>query len=260
MVQGQLSIWEIESIKKPSSYMKTEEKVREMEVPFTKSLTEITTEESEKPSKLLELTEKQQRLLDKKSILGNENLFRVIKYCGGGLGIELINEDSYKTIYVNTEGEEEFNYNKRLSVLPMDTILYFKDELTINQLQEERLKEFKDNTIKIIKRKGDENIIVELQDKIASINPIGWVLEFNNCKAIYEESEIVKAEEKPTNREVIGDDVKVGDIVEAYYGKEIIQGEIVREYGVGNQILNIIFDSGKKHTAIGRLAVINKNS
>lgn len=72
-----------------------------------------------------------------------------------------------------------------------------------------------------------------------------WDLDIKNSNTKVEEP-----------KKDIGEDVKVGDIVQAYYGKEVIQGEIVSEYGTGNQILNIVFDNGKKHTAIGRIAVI----
>lgn len=56
----------------------------------------------------------------------------------------------------------------------------------------------------------------------------------------------------------IGAIVKVGDVVQAYYGKKIIAGPIVREYGLGNSILNINFElEGRKcQTAIGRRDVI----
>lgn len=38
-------------------------------------------------------------------------------------------------------------------------------------------------------------------------------------------------------------------------GKELIEGTIVHEYELGNEILNIIFANGTKHTAISRKAV-----
>lgn len=48
--------------------------------------------------------------------------------------------------------------------------------------------------------------------------------------------------------------VKPGDFVQAQHGKELIEGTIVHEYGIGNEILNIVFDN--KHTAIGRMHVV----
>ncbi|WP_073393165.1 hypothetical protein [Clostridium magnum] len=44
--------------------------------------------------------------------------------------------------------------------------------------------------------------------------------------------------------------------LQALYGKEAIEGTIVREYGLGNEILNIDFNNGTKHTAIGRRAIL----
>lgn len=241
MMQEQLSIWDIEITKKSSSDTKTVEKVTEIKVLDTK--------------KANSFTEQQGKVIEKYK--AHPDINRIIQYCGGGLGIELKVEYGFRTIYVNRDGKEEYEFNKKISVLPMDKIVYYKEKLKTNELQEQRLKELKDNIIKVVRRKGDGNIIVELKDKVISINPVGWILEFNNCKAAYEEDEIINnTTEKHTEKKVIGESVKVGDIVQAHYGKEIIQGEVIREYGTGNQILNIIFDNGKKHTAIGRRAVI----
>lgn len=242
MMQEQLSIWDIEIPKKPSSITKIAEKVTEIKVLDTK--------------KSYLYTEQQDKII--KNYKEHLEVNRIIQYCGGGLGVEFKQDDSLKTIYVNKDGKEEFTKDKKLPVLPMDKIFFYKEELKANEIQEQRLKEIKDNIIRTIKRKGDENIILELMDKVISINPLGWVLEFNNCKAIYEDDEVInKASEKPKDKKAIGEGVKIGDIVQAYRGKEIIQGEIIREYGINNQILNIIFDNGKKHTAIGRRAVID---
>lgn len=241
MPEVQLTIWDIEITKKPSSVTKIEENITEIKGLNTKKDSSV--------------TEQQSNVMEKYK--AHLNLNRIIHYCGGGVGIELKQEDGFRTIYVNREGKEEFTKDKKLAVLPMDKILLYKEELKTNEIQEQRLTELKDNIIKVVRRKGDENVIVEIKDKVISINSKGWILEFNNCKTIYEEKEILNtATEEPKDKNSIGESVRVGDIVQAYHGKEIIQGQIVQEYGIGNQILNIIFDNGKKHTAIGRIAVI----
>lgn len=52
--------------------------------------------------------------------------------------------------------------------------------------------------------------------------------------------------------------VEVGDYVKANYGRKFIEGTISREYGMGNEILNIRFSLNGKNceTAIGRKTVV----
>ncbi|WP_051539851.1 hypothetical protein [Clostridium ihumii] len=120
-----------------------------------------------------------------------ENLNRIISYCGGGYGIEIYKERKYITLYINRVGEKEFEINNRCPVLPMDKILFTAEALNYNKTQEEVLKKYKNIAKKIIKRKGDGNIILILKDgQVLSINNKGWVLEFKS-KAVYEENEII---------------------------------------------------------------------
>lgn len=237
LTPGQLTLWDIEITEKP------------IEIINNNTLKEI-----EKITSPLKLMERQQQFLDKNNIMQNENLSRIIQYCGGGVGIELLDQDAYKTIYLNKEGKEEFTFNKRVPVLPMDRIIYYKKDLKLNSLQEERLQSLKAKypMAKIIRRRGHQDIILELQDKVISITP-EWVLEFENVKAIYEEDEDIQ-EEAAEDLDTIQRKVKPGDFVQAQHGKELIEGTIVREYGLGNEILNIVF--GNKHTAIGRMHVV----
>lgn len=65
----------------------------------------------------------------------------------------------------------------------------------------------------------------------------------------------IKDQQQATEKPLDIKKVKVGDIVEAQYGNDIIDGKIINEYGLNNWILNIVFDNGKKHTAIGRQAI-----
>ncbi|MCY6957942.1 hypothetical protein [Clostridium brassicae] len=227
----QLTIWDIKVVEKPKTI-----------------INKITPKENEKSMKPLELTELQQKFLDKNRIMENENLYRLIKYCGGGLGIELATPGGYKTIYVNKEGKKEFTKDKKLPVLPMDRILFYREDLQPNSLQEEKLQKLKTKyfAAKEISRKGDENIILELQDKVISINSIGWVLEFNNVQAAYGDDEVIKEERQALQ------DIKIGDIIETTCGKEVIAAKVYSVYNFGST-LNIIWD--KKHTAIPRFAV-----
>lgn len=265
LIDGQISIFDLKITEKPKKVTKEEEKVTEIEVFVTESLSKITHEENEKSINSLAPTENQQRFLDKNNIIENENLSRVIKYCGGGLGIELVYENSYKTIYINTDGKEEFTIEKKSPVLPMDKILYYKaSDIPLNSIQEEKLKNLLERMPfkRVVHRKGDENILVELEDGIVSITPIGWELPFesiNNIECsedeIYLVSKEVPEETVEKDSVEVQERVKVGDYVQAMHGKELIEGEIISEYGLGNEVLNIIFADGTKHTAIGRRAV-----
>lgn len=255
-IEGQLTLWDIEITEKPSSFTKTEKKESKLNDSFTTLSPVIIKKETEKPQKCIELTSEQQDFLDKNKIFENENLNRVIKYCGGGVGVELLQGSTINTIYVNKEGKQEYTFDKKIPVLPMDKILYYKTAVTeFNSKQQERLTDLLREVPngKVIKRKGDENILVDVQDMVISINSAGWVLEFDGCKAIYTEDEVEYKE--PVNIETLQQSVKIGDIVEASYGDRVITGEICSVYGSGNVTLNIIFDNGKKHTAICRKCV-----
>ncbi|EDS77306.1 conserved hypothetical protein [Clostridium botulinum C str. Eklund] len=252
--EGQISIFDIQVTK---AAKKTTEKPREI-------INKVTPVKIEKNVNPLELTELQQKFLNEHSVMKNENLSRLIKYCSGGFGIELIAPGGFKTIYVNKQGIEEFKFDKRINVLPMDQVLYYKHELKINDLQENGLKTIKEKyrDLREIRRKGDENIIVELEDKVISINPLGWILEFDNVQAIYSPNEVIQEHNKELkifDIKQMQKSVKVGDRVQAYRSKsEIITGVITREYGLANEILNISFKRGEVGvaTAIGRRQVI----
>lgn len=266
IIKGQLSIWDVEITNKPTSFTKTAEKVTENAVSFSENtvlFTKIPSKDEntkiEKPLKPLELTEKQQQFLDKNKVMENENLTRIIKYCGGGLGVELGYENSVDTIYINTNGDKEFTSPKKMPVLPMDRIMYYKSALIeFNNTQEQKLKELLSNIPegKVIRRKGDENIIIEAEDKIISIIPKGWALEFNGSKAVYSDDEVEKKEDAATiDLKELQQSVKVGDIVEAKLISRTITGKITHVYGMHNMTLNISLDNGTKHTAIPRCVV-----
>jgi hypothetical protein len=253
MLPGQLTLWDIEITEKPKNI--TENVVLVTENPI------LDTNNEEKSPKISNsftkqnIPDKQQQAMDKYK--ESPNLSRIIEYCGGGVGIELLHGDGYKTIYVNAEGKEEFTSIKKIPVLPMDEIVYYKDpKVRFSNIQEEKLKELQQSTpgAKVIKRKADENILVELQDKVISINPQGWVLEFKGCKAVYKEDE-VELHQDPSPQVSIEDiqrAVKLRDIVEAQHGERTIIGEIVHVYGPGNVTLNIAFDNYTKETAVHR--------
>ncbi|KGK88019.1 hypothetical protein [Clostridium sp. HMP27] len=255
-IEGQLTLWDMEITKKPTPFTKIDEKITEMDSSFTEILKEDMQSKNEKPIRCLELTDMQRIFLKENKVMENDNLSKVVLYCGGGLGIEVKEDYGFKTLYINRFGIEEFKVDNKMPILPMDKIIYYKEECITNNIQEEQLRKLREqkNIQNIIRRKGDGNIIIELQTKIISINSKGWILEFNGVQSLYDKSEIEK-QENQENIEEVRKKVKEGDIVEAYYGETIITGRICRVYGPDNVTLNIIFDNEKKHTAICRLCI-----
>lgn len=240
-IEGQVTLWNMEVVEKPT----------------TPKIEQNIMQPKKEPVEVKNYSSNIEKAIAKYKEL--ENVNRIIKYCSGGLGVEIKEEDSYKTIWVNREGKEEAVFQGKTSVLPMDRIIYYTEELKANELQEERLRELKvsKSDLEEIRRKGDENIIAIANNRIYSINSKGWILEYENIKAIYTEDEVIKEHEEES-LENMQESIKENDLVEAYHGKRKIKGRICRVYGQGEKILNIIFDNETKHTAIGRMSIIRR--
>lgn len=232
--EGQLSFWDIEVPKTTNNVVEKIEKITEEIIKATKSVTEI--------------TNNQQRVIDKYKIL--EELNRVIHYAGNGVGIELKYDNEFKTIYVNRAGEEEFVTPSQVPAQPIDRIILAKNNYEINEIQKTRLEDIKQK-YKIrsyIKRNGDKNIIVKLNEKVIAINPLGWLLEYS--EVLYEENEVFGFKESIV-------DYNVGDMVEALFGNEKVIGKIVRKYE-NQDSYNIIWD--RKHSAFHKSKILRKVS
>ena len=236
-IQGQVSLWDLE-------ITKTEEKRTKEPVWRTKTIVLDT-----KTYKTI--TPEQQAITDKYK--AREDLSRIIHTRSKYLVIELINNKEYESIYYNEKGLEEFRHSKKALVLINDKILKFNGEFKANELQEKRLYNLKDKYPECIeiRRKGDENIILILKDKIVSINSLGWELEFFEYKAIYEDDEVVQ------EKELSKDDLEVGNVVEVRRGDEILKATIFTKYNNGNTY-NIVWDG--KHTAVSAKAILRKIS
>ncbi|MDS1005317.1 hypothetical protein P9J83_17770 [Clostridium sporogenes] len=205
IINGQVSIWEIDkTIKK----------------------------DNDKPVIKLENKEIKIDNIDQTKIIAKyktyENLNRIIGYAGGALGIEIKYKDRFETIYVNKKGEEEFVIKKKSSVLPWDKIIYFREDLKINNIQKEKIKKIKGQALK---RPGDENIIFNQGNKVISVIENGWVLEYDNIK-IAELEKYKKINVNNINQN-LRKTLKLGDIVETEYKDEIIQGKVVHIYNNG---------------------------
>ncbi|EQB3100449.1 hypothetical protein ACYIU4_001785 [Clostridium botulinum] len=203
LIDGQVSIWEInKTIKKGN----------------------------DKPVIKLENKEIKIDNMDQTKIIAKyktyENLNRIIGYVGGALGIEVKYKDRFETIYVNKKGEEEFVIKKKSSVLPWDKIIYFREDLEINNIQKEKIKKIKGQALK---RPGDENIIFNQGNKVISVIENGWILEYENIKiADLEKYKKLNANQDSRKK------LELGNIVETEYKNEIIQGEVVHIYNNGH--------------------------
>lgn len=145
------------------------------------------------------VTIEQQKVINK--FKKENSITRIILYSGGSIGIETeLNTNEYLTYSINNQGKEDFKFNKKSPVLPWDKILYYNlkfECIKLTEIQSAALDKFlnsnRKDIKKIIKRKGDENILIEMIDKVVSITPIGWVLSFKNIIHVdYDNSELLE--------------------------------------------------------------------
>lgn len=163
---------------------------------------------------------------------------RIIKQVCGALLVELEN----KTLYFNKEGVNELELKKEMELLPGDEILIVNQDKEINEVQLKKLNDM--NVNEYIKRKGDANIIIPMENKIIVINPKGWVLEYLQ-KPKYHENEffITKMVEKSTvldNKVTKMDtditEFNIDDTVEIEYKGSKNIGKVTRIYNNGETI------------------------
>lgn len=257
---GQLSIFDIKITEGSKEVTKTEEKITENRACVTKSINKVTSNGNEKIEKPLELTPKQQKFLNENKFMKNENLSRIILHPQGSITVEVKEADLFTSYYINSNEEKEAIYNKKLPVLPWDKIIYSAiKEVPLTQIQKMKLKELyngKKDIKRVIHRKGDENIIIELESGTISITSIGWTLPFQSMAHVEcVDDEIYKI---PDGEMAIGDiqkAAKVGDYVQVDNAKEIIEGKLISNYN-GGCTFSIIYGNGTKHTAIPRVAIL----
>ena len=178
-----------------------------------------------------------------KVISGSKNLIekykdkadRIVRTVSGAVKIDI----SGKTIYYNKSGIKEFEKEGTTPLLPADVILIANKDFGTNDIQLEKLKKF--NVSSYIKRKGDRNILIIMENKTIAINPNGWVLEYR-MKPNYKETEIIEIEQYSNTDEIF----KVGDKVTTKYKEETVKGIVTRIYNNG-ETLNISWNN--KNTA-----------
>lgn len=160
---------------------------------------------------------------------------RIVRTVSGALKIDI----SGRTIYYNKNAIKEFEKEGTTPLLPADVILIANKDYETNDIQLEKLKYF--DVSSYIKRKGDKNIIIVMENKTVVINPKGWILEYR-MKPKYKENEIIEIEKYKTTDKTF----KIGDKVKTKYKDEIVKGIVTRIYNNG-ETLNISWDN--KNTA-----------
>lgn len=76
-----------------------------------------------------------------------------------------------KTMYFNNLGKHEFDLVPNVGLMPGDEILIANKDIELNDMQLSKLAIM--DPAQYIKRKGDPNIIIPLDDKTIVINPKG---------------------------------------------------------------------------------------
>jgi hypothetical protein len=239
-LEGQLSFWDV-----PVIPVKEKPKIEVKQVTVKKE-------------DLKELTPEQLQAYHEYAAKGN--ITRIAIYCLSSLAIELKQNEEYTTIVVSKDGETMCGYSGRMSLLPLDKIIYFTEKTSFNKIQNDKIQELlcknRDSVKRIIKRNGDYNVNIELKNKFISINQLGWTTEYESIKTMEcsEDEVFMKLEPIEAKKELDPYSIKVGDFVQAMYKERVIEGVISRAYDTN--ALNIIFDNRTKHTAIHRLSVI----
>lgn len=222
--EGQLSLWDIEIPKKEVSFTKMDEKVTVLDNKITKMDQSFT--------KLPPGGTVEEDILNKY----RDTADKIIKTCSDRYIVHINNGSIHHT----GKGDIDFKTETLTPILPIDKILYSKNDELINEIQKKVLLRLKsENNVKqVIKRYGDKNYIVITDDETLAINPKGWILNFKSG-AIFNENEIIKDKV-----------IEVGDTVKVEYGGKEHLGKVVHIYGPGNCTLNVVFDN--KHTAFFR--------
>lgn len=255
ILPGQITIFDLLEIQKTEkrtikcdSVTEKAENVTEIANSCTKSVKSYTFE-------MKKLTEEQQKILDQYK--GDERVIRKILHACGRVSIEVYEDEIIKTFHYDDEGKNIFTVDNQIPVLPKDKIMYYFPHLNnaLNEIQKKKLEEVKNKyqVNRVIHRNGEFNLLVEHEGGIISINPNGWVLEFENIKKIEciedEVLEIIGDEVKEINI----DEIEVGDTVEVMFRGNKITAKVTWIYNNADTY-NISFY--KKHTAVHKSCIV----
>lgn len=173
---------------------------------------------------------------------------RIVKRVSGALLVGF--ED--KTMYFNKQGINEFNLSPDVGLMPADEIMLVNKNKELNDLQLKKIKDM--HASQYIKRLGDSNIIIPMEEKTIVINHKGWVIEYLQ-KPRYHPDELFITEtpnkitdraNKYTKVDTNITDFQIDDLVEIEYEGIKNTGKVVSIYNNGETI-NVTWDG--KHTA-----------
>lgn len=208
ITEGQISLWDIE-------ITKINEKITEVKPFGTVLASKITKEE----------------IL--KEYLNSAN--KIVKTSAGRYIVQKNNEN----LHLTSSGELDFKTNGEISILPIDEILYSRNDEEVNDKQKKILEDIKSNKQDpiVVKRYGDKNYIVITKNETISINQKGWILLFN-CKAIYKPNEVIEE-----NKDILDSEIEIGNRVKINYKGLDYIGKVVRIYGPGKCTINVSFNN-----------------
>jgi len=167
-----------------------------------------------------------------------ESCSRIVKRVSGALLVGF--ED--KTMHFNSQGINEFDLTPYVGLMPGDEILIANVDRELNDIQLRKLAIM--DPVQYIKRKGDSNIIIPMEEKTIVINPKGWVIEYEQ-KPKYHESELFITEmakestvlaNKVTKVDTNITEFEIDDLVEIEYQGIKSTGKVVRVYNSGETI------------------------
>jgi len=166
------------------------------------------------------------------------NCFRIVKRISGALLVGF--ED--KTMYFSKQGIHEFDLSPDVGLMPADEIILVNEDKEINDLQLKKLKDM--NVDQYIKRKGDSNIIIPMEEKTIVINPKGWVIEYEQKPKYHENElfiidmakEITDLATENTKMDTNITEFEIDDSVEIEYKGIKSTGKVVRVYNNGETI------------------------
>lgn len=171
---------------------------------------------------------------------------RIIR-TGNYINVECKEGSNYRTVMINREGKEVLELDRKAPMHPFSKVIYAAEDFEINILQKERAITFNKS---ILKRYGDENLIIDCGNKIVSILPNGWALEYKD----------VKIADRDTYRPInftfdikeMQSRVKLGDIIETEYAGSPLIAEVCHIYD-NPYTVNVTWEG--KHTSIARCLI-----
>lgn len=171
---------------------------------------------------------------------------RIIR-TGNYINVEFKESNKYRTVMINREGNEVMEVERKAPVHPFSQILYARGDFEINILQKEKAKSFNKA---VLKRHGDENLIIDYGHKIISILPNDWTLEYKDIEIA--DVDTYKILDFNLDIKEMQSRVKLGDVIETEYGGSPLIATVCHIYD-NPYTVNVTWNN--KQTAIARCLI-----